>query len=421
MNTNHSVQASALNDSPSGARSYKFNPAKDGRGHIVSGLWERNGRFYLQISLPGKGCRRIPLRDENNQGVKTVSEAVAAAAELRKKTRNGDLPVSHRAPEFDEYVKHYISSLKATEAKKLKTINHEDSILKGWAEFLKKLRLNQITLRHVSAYVTERKKANIGNRTVNLDVLTLNNCLKFARREGRISGILPTEGWERLPYKAPKRTLVTKDQIEKICTTALACDAQGKPKYRNGELLADVLRFLRCSGARITSALATRWSDVDWDLKQVSLRNTKFDNKIVVDFNPELEAHLRDMHLRRIPDVDYLFPGTRTDGSVGSVRKTLELVRQGAGLPNFGFHDCRRAFISYCIMSGVDILTVAKWVTPIENWCLKHIGRKLVVTNVKDFDLLELWDDRAVQVIMNSGEPVMPHTSAKASDFDRHL
>ena len=41
--------------------------------------------------------------------------------------------------------------------------------------------------------------------------------------------------------------------------------------------------------------------------------------------------------------------------------------------------------------------------TPIEEWCLLHIGRVLEVTNVKDFGMIELWDDRAVQVIPNTG------------------
>lgn len=45
----------------------------------------------------------------------------------------------------------------------------------------------------------------------------------------------------------------------------------------------------------------------------------------------------------------------------------------------------------------VDILT------PIQNWCLEHIGEALPVTNVKDFAMLELWDDRAVQIIPNTG------------------
>jgi len=39
----------------------------------------------------------------------------------------------------------------------------------------------------------------------------------------------------------------------------------------------------------------------------------------------------------------------------------------------------------------------------IRQWTLKHIGFDLEVTNVKDFDMVELWDDRAVQVEANTG------------------
>ena len=42
----------------------------------------------------------------------------------------------------------------------------------------------------------------------------------------------------------------------------------------------------------------------------------------------------------------------------------------------------------------------------IEEWCLKHIGMKLRITNVKDFKMWQLWDDRCIQVVPNTGEPV---------------
>ena len=45
----------------------------------------------------------------------------------------------------------------------------------------------------------------------------------------------------------------------------------------------------------------------------------------------------------------------------------------------------------------------------IENWCVKHIGFKLEVTNVKDFMMVELWDDRAVQVVSNTGIDVVTY------------
>lgn len=40
-------------------------------------------------------------------------------------------------------------------------------------------------------------------------------------------------------------------------------------------------------------------------------------------------------------------------------------------------------------------------------WCKQHIGQDLDVTSSKDMRMIELWDDRAVQVIPNTGMPVM--------------
>lgn len=42
----------------------------------------------------------------------------------------------------------------------------------------------------------------------------------------------------------------------------------------------------------------------------------------------------------------------------------------------------------------------------IEDWSEEHIGTRLEVTNVKDFGMVTLYDDRAVQVRPNTGEIV---------------
>jgi hypothetical protein len=40
----------------------------------------------------------------------------------------------------------------------------------------------------------------------------------------------------------------------------------------------------------------------------------------------------------------------------------------------------------------------------IRAWCLKHLGQELRVQAHKDFMMIELWDDRAVQVLPGTGE-----------------
>jgi hypothetical protein len=40
----------------------------------------------------------------------------------------------------------------------------------------------------------------------------------------------------------------------------------------------------------------------------------------------------------------------------------------------------------------------------IRKWCERFLGRALPVTNEKDYMMRELWDDRAVQIIKNTGQ-----------------
>lgn len=42
----------------------------------------------------------------------------------------------------------------------------------------------------------------------------------------------------------------------------------------------------------------------------------------------------------------------------------------------------------------------------IKDWMKKHGLPDLEVTNCKDMNMIELWDDRAIQVVPNTGRPV---------------
>ena len=44
--------------------------------------------------------------------------------------------------------------------------------------------------------------------------------------------------------------------------------------------------------------------------------------------------------------------------------------------------------------------------TQIEQWCLEHKGQVLQIQAHKDYSMIELWDDRAVQVQRNTGKQV---------------
>lgn len=55
---------------------------------------------------------------------------------------------------------------------------------------------------------------------------------------------------------------------------------------------------------------------------------------------------------------------------------------------------------------GSDNLGVEAVRFAIRYWCYTNLGEELPITNVKDWEMDELWDDRCVQVLKNTGEPV---------------
>jgi hypothetical protein len=55
----------------------------------------------------------------------------------------------------------------------------------------------------------------------------------------------------------------------------------------------------------------------------------------------------------------------------------------------------------------VDIEAIYK---AIWDWSIIHIGASLQATCTKDYEMAELWDDRAIRVVHNTGHPCCGHS-----------
>src|SRR5262245_25257689 len=159
----------------------------------------------------------------------------------------------------------------------------------------------------------------------------------------------------------PKRDLVTPAEFDRLIEAARnACE-------KNGDQLADYLRFLAFSGAREKEALRIKWEDVDFERERVTIgadRLTKNWESRTVEFNPQLGALLRALHMRRAPDCSWVFLSPRRgprDERARSFRESLKIARKAAGLEWIGFHDLRHHFCSVCVMAGIDFMTIAAW------------------------------------------------------------
>lgn len=57
---------------------------------------------------------------------------------------------------------------------------------------------------------------------------------------------------------------------------------------------------------------------------------------------------------------------------------------------------------------GLEGSALRKTAGLIFDWCQTHIGQKLDVTCIKDYQMIELWDDRAVGIERNTGKFLSP-------------
>jgi len=72
------------------------------------------------------------------------------------------------------------------------------------------------------------------------------------------------------------------------------------------------------------------------------------------------------------------------------------------------------AHLNYCVVTG-EKFTVYEMVRVIQDWCELHIGKRLSTTASKDYNMVQLWDDRAVQVVPNTGRTLAEEHEAQMS------
>lgn len=394
----HATESSQEEANQSQSHAATFAKALDGRKQPIRGLWVRNGRYYARLVIENavtgiKKVKRVPLMDKEQKPVQTVAQAVAELKRLQVQRTDDTLPTLGRTPKFADYAVQYLKDVAAGEgAKAPSTVEKEKTILGRWTEHFGQLRLNQIKRVHVDAYIKARRREvddegnpKVTNRTINLDVIGLRCVLKDAIHAGHIQR-LPMEGMKPLDEIETKRQLFTSAMLDKLCEAACTTkmDKEGKeiPLTKNARQFVDYLKLMAYSGARRNEALGLKWDDVDFDNAQLHLRRQVTDRidpeknpsgieslkngeERTVDFNAKLRGHLEDMATRRAPDTAWLFPSPQRgdkDIPTKTFRESLELVRGKADMPDFGFHDLRHHFISMCVMSGIDFMTIAAWV-----------------------------------------------------------
>ena len=120
---------------------------------------------------------------------------------------------------------------------------------------------------------------------------------------------------------------------------------------------ATALRLLMLTGCRKNEILTLRWDDVDWQARELRLRDSKT-GPCLVALTPPVEGVLES--IERTPGNPWVIAGARP----GTRRKTLwsvwQQVSRRAGLQGMRLHDLRHSYASRALALGESLPMIAK-------------------------------------------------------------
>jgi integrase len=145
---------------------------------------------------------------------------------------------------------------------------------------------------------------------------------------------------ERFKAETKEREPVDLDWINAFC------------KHANPQMEALAL-FMFLTGARVGEALAIKWPDVNFEKKDVLIRQTKVAS--------ERRAHLPQRLIVALANLERM-PGRNVFGyqHPDDIWRAWEGAIKKAGIKRLTPHCCRHGFATGLIRAGVDVVTVAK-------------------------------------------------------------
>ena len=316
----------------------------------------------VKIRMPDGSLTRIrkvspvPTKRGAEQLEREVRAALAAGTYGSKEDE--DL-----VPTFAEFAGYFIDTYATTNNRPSTVREKRRTLGRGLLEHFGRLRLHQITARHVESFKARRKKDGVGPKTINEELAILSKILGYAEEIGELCKAppkirrlkVPKPAFDFLDFKEGKRLI--------------------KAARHAPEPWCAMIPTAMWTGLRLGELRALRWEDVDLVAARLHVRQAADDeNELhppksgqprIVDLPKKAVAILRaHKHLRG----EFVF--CRENGSMLSRSdcepkskaakhdSPLTKVSRKAGLRRVGWHMLRHTYASHLVMSGANLLEV---------------------------------------------------------------
>lgn len=329
---------------------------------------------------PGNGGRGVNKRrlSLGSADVITPEEARSSARDLLAKARLGDDPAERRAedrtaPTIASLKERYFAETQPT--RKPRTREFYEGV---WSNHIIP-RLGHIRARDLHAGDVSMAHAAIGkksptmaNRFLALVSHFCNWCERARIRSRHSNPVEELDSKSRFKEVKRKRYLshreytslgaaITKAEVDGVIWNP---DPQKKSKHapklassRTTKIDADVadgLRLLLLTGARLREILHLRWTEVDLDTATLNLEDSKTGAKAIL-LNEAAKAVINRLKARKVKGQIYVIKGDVLDKPRSSLKRPWAIVKELSGLSDLRIHDLRHSFASISVGGGFSL------------------------------------------------------------------
>jgi integrase len=159
----------------------------------------------------------------------------------------------------------------------------------------------------------------------------------------------PTRGVQSKPLNNARERFLTAEEATRL-RTAVAASKNTQLRF--------IVDWLLYTGCRLRECLDARWEDVNVEARNWYVPVAKNGHSRNIPMSSAALSVV--ISVPRIEGCPWIFPNPETTRPYVSIKNAWQTARDEAGLPGLRLHDCRHAFASFAINSGVDLFTVGR-------------------------------------------------------------
>ena len=246
-----------------------------------------------------------------------------------------------------DIVRDYIAA-KATENLKKGTLVNYYNLLKNFFLTVKK-NYDQIETNDIRTFLQYYQiKRNQCDRTKNQNKIYLNSFFDWLVNEGKLNRN-PVKNMKQIKYHETQRYVLNTLEIEMM--------------RRSCETLREraIIDVLYSSGLRVSELCSLKKQDIDWEEREIHVRQGKGDKDRITYFNASAVLSLKAYLNSRNDNSDYIIVGLRGEEKKKLDKRTIESdvakVVQRAGLDDKKItpHNLRHTFATRMIANGCPV------------------------------------------------------------------